>query len=93
MKSHFNTHQGIHRVHHKKHKCCFCREAYSRPQRLHKHFRDRHHLTDEEINAIEENGENNEYLARLKTHVVVPKEEISLNFIDEENDQFGDSLN
>lgn len=80
MKTHYNTHQGIHRIQSKNHKCLLCTEAFNRRERLNKHFSQVHGLSHEDINIITEHGPDSEKTQKLieeiKQNVSYVKEEV-----------------
>lgn len=89
MKTHYNTHQGIHRPQSRNHKCVICFEAFPRREKLNKHLREEHRISDEDITAIAQNGPDSEIthqiLDRLKANIYT-KEEILIEYVDD-NDE------
>lgn len=85
MKTHYNTHQGIHRPQSRNHKCIICNEAFPRREKLNKHLRQIHGINDEDITAIAENGPDSEItqkiLERLRS-AVCTKEEVLVEYVD-----------
>lgn len=86
MKTHYNTHQGIHRPTSKNHKCLICNEAFPRREKLNAHLRQSHCVSDEDIKTIAENGPDSkvtqDILARLKSSVYM-KDSVFIEYIDE----------
>lgn len=86
MKSHFNTHQGIHRPQSRNHKCLICMEAFPRREKLNKHLRQDHHISDEDITLLAVNGPDSDIgmkiIARLKSSVY-SKDDVLIEFIDD----------
>lgn len=86
MKTHYNTHQGIHRPQSRNHKCIICLEAFPRREKLNKHLRQTHRISDEDIIAIAEHGPDHEItrkiIDRLKANVYT-KEEIYVEFVED----------
>lgn len=89
MKTHYNTHQGIHRPQSRNHKCLICMEAFPRREKLNKHLRQSHYINDDDITALAENGPDSEIgkkiIQRLKSSVYT-KEEVLIEYIDENNE-------
>lgn len=87
MKTHYNTHQGIHRPQSKNHKCILCMDAFPRRDKLNKHLRQAHGVSDEDIKILAEKGPNSEdalkILDRLRASVI-PKEEVFVEYAKEE---------
>lgn len=79
MKTHYNTHQGIHRPQSRNQKCIICSEAFSRREKLNKHLRQTHRITDDDIRAIATHGPESEIsqkiIERLKEENVIEYEE------------------
>lgn len=79
MKTHYNTHQGIHRPQSRNHKCILCMEAFPRREKLNKHLRQTHGVNDEDIKILAEKGPESEdakkILDRLKSSVEAKEEE------------------
>lgn len=86
MKTHYNTHQGIHRPQSRNHKCLICMEAFPRREKLNKHLRQDHHISDEDITELAKHGPDSEIgmkiIERLKSSVYT-KEEVLIEYIDE----------
>lgn len=86
MKTHYNTHQGIHRPQSRNHKCLICMEAFPRREKLNKHLRQDHHISDDDITDLAKNGPDSEIgmniIERLKSSVYT-KEEVLIEYIDE----------
>lgn len=88
MKTHYNTHQGIHRTQPKNHKCILCDVAYARRERLVKHLTLDHNVNDEDCAALMQQGPNGDIAQKivvdnLKESDSAFKEEILVEFIDE----------
>lgn len=85
MKTHYNTHQGIHRVQTRNHKCIICYEAFPRREKLNKHLRQDHLISDDDINVIAEHGPESDLtqtiIERLRS-TVYSKEEILIEYVD-----------
>lgn len=86
MKAHYNTHQGIHRPQSRNHKCIICSEAFPRREKLNKHLRETHRISDDDINAIAENGAESEITHKIIERLKATKEEIYIEFVDEPNE-------
>lgn len=87
MKSHLNTHQGIHRPSSKSnHKCLICNEAFPRREKLNAHLREAHFVSDDDIKTIAESGPDSkttqEILDRLKSSVYV-KDNAFIEYVDD----------
>ena len=96
MTTHYNTHQGIHRPQSRNHKCILCMEAFPRREKLNKHLRQVHGVSDEDIKILAEKGPNSEeavkILERLKSSVYTKdEEEVLIEYIDESVDDGNDS--
>lgn len=89
MKTHYNTHQGIHRPQSRNHRCVMCSEAFPRREKLNKHLRQSHRISDDDICALAEHGPDSEItqkiLDRLKTNIYT-KEEIYVEYVDDAGD-------
>lgn len=83
MKTHYNTHQGIHRPQSRTHKCVICSEGFPRREKLNKHLRQSHRISDEDIKNIAEHGPESEItkeiIDRLRANVYT-KEEVFVEF-------------
>ncbi|XP_031621756.1 zinc finger protein 90 homolog isoform X2 [Contarinia nasturtii] len=83
MKTHYNTHNGIHRPQSRNHKCVICDEAFPRREKLNRHLRQAHRISDADIKNIAEHGPESEItkqiIDRLKANVYT-KEEIFIEF-------------
>lgn len=94
MKTHFNTHQGIHRVQTKNHKCILCNEAFARRERLSKHLMQEHGVSKEDSNKFVEEGPTSEMADKIlknARHDLDPlenKEDILIEYIDEVDGEF-----
>lgn len=82
MKTHFNTHKGIHRVHQKKHKCPLCREAYARRESLLKHLRDKHHLSSDAMDLISKHGIDSDIAKEVLSHNKSPNHAFEYQFME-----------
>lgn len=86
MKTHYNTHQGIHRPQSRNHKCILCMEAFPRREKLNKHLRQVHEVSDEDIKIIVEKGPESEEAMKILERLKTTKEEAEvveyLNFDD-----------
>lgn len=86
MKTHYNTHQGIHRPQSRNHKCILCMEGFPRREKLNKHLREAHGVNDEDIRILAEKGPDSEeavkILQRLKASVQT-KEEVFIEYVEE----------
>lgn len=86
MKTHYNTHQGIHRPQSRNHKCILCMEAFPRREKLNKHLRQAHGVNDDDIKILAEKGPDSEdakkILDRLKASVEAKEEEEEEVFIE-----------
>lgn len=64
-------------------------EAFPRREKLNKHLRQMHHINDEDITALAENGPDSEIgikiIQRLKSSVY-SNEDILIEYIDESNE-------
>lgn len=91
MKTHYNTHQGIHRAQSKNYRCLICSEAFPRREKLNKHLRQAHLISDEDVTSIATHGPESEVtqkiIDRLKLNVYT-KEEVLIEYIDEAEDMF-----
>lgn len=80
MKTHYNTHQGIHRPQSRNHKCILCMEAFPRREKLNKHLRQAHGVNDDDIKILAEKGPDSEdakkILDRLKSSVEAKEEHV-----------------
>lgn len=89
MKTHYNTHQGIHRAQSRNHKCIICLEAFPRREKLNKHLRLEHRINDDDINTIAKNGPDSEItheiIDRLRANVYT-KDEILIEYVDDTDD-------
>lgn len=89
MKTHFNTHQGIHRVQTKNHKCLLCNQAFARPERLRKHLMQDHGVNKEDSKIVAAEGsaigkaEKIQKYARDDVDSLENKEDILVEYIDE----------
>lgn len=87
MRTHFNTHQGIHRPQTRNHKCILCNEAFPRREKLNKHLRQVHCVNDEDIKILAEKGPESEdalkILERLRTTKEEEMEEHYIEFVDD----------
>lgn len=85
MKTHYNTHQGIHRASKKSHECVLCPQKFVRRQRYVKHLGDDHQLGEEQINEIilhgAESEETRQIVEQIKRESQQP-EEVFIEYID-----------
>lgn len=84
MTTHYNTHQGIHRVNKKIHPCFLCPQKFVRRPRYTKHLADEHLLSEEQIDEILQNAdseETREIAEQIKGEVQQP-EEVFIEYID-----------
>lgn len=94
MKTHFNTHQGIHRVQTKNHKCILCDQAFARRERLSKHLMQEHDVSKEDSNQLVEEGPTSEIadkilkMARDNLDSMENKEDILVEYIDDVDGEF-----
>lgn len=94
MKTHFNTHQGIHRVQTKNHKCILCDQAFARRERLSKHLMQEHDVSKEDSNQLVEEGPASEIadkilkMARDNLDSMENKEDILVEYIDDVDGEF-----
>lgn len=92
MKTHFNTHRGIHRPSSKNHKCLICNEAFPRREKLNSHLRLQHRVSDDDIKSILEHGPDSkvtkDILDRLKVNLYTTDDE----FIEYINDIPGELI-
>lgn len=92
MKTHFNAHQGIHRVQTKNHKCILCDQAFARRERLSKHLMQEHGVSKEDSNKFVEKGPSSEIAekilknARESLDSLEDKEDILVEYIDEDGE-------
>lgn len=94
MKTHYNTHQGIHRPQSRNHKCILCMEGFPRREKLNKHLRQAHGVNDEDIKVLAEKGPDSEeavkILQRLKSSVQTKEErEVFIEYVEEGVDDDG----
>lgn len=86
MTSHYNTHQGIHRPQSRNYKCVLCMEAFPRREKLNKHLRQVHDVSDDDIKKLAEKNPNSDeavrIIERLKANMFFAKEEIVIEYID-----------
>lgn len=86
MKTHYNTHQGIHRPQSRNHRCVMCSEAFPRREKLNKHLRQSHRISDEDICALAEHGPDSEIaqniLDRLKANIYT-KEDVYVEYVND----------
>lgn len=89
MKTHFNTHQGIHRVQTKNHKCILCDQAFARRERLSKHLMQEHEVSKEDSNKVAIDGPTSEIADKILKNAreifdsLENKEDILVEYIDE----------
>lgn len=87
MKTHYNTHQGIHRIQTKNHKCILCEEAFARRERLRKHLIQDHGVSIDDCNTFMEKGPDSDIARKIINSVrdsnSMCKEEILVEYIDD----------
>lgn len=94
MRTHFNTHQGIHRVQTKNHKCILCNQAFARRERLSKHLMQEHGVSKEDSNKFVEEGPTSEIADKILKNAMdgldplENKEDILIEYIDEVDGEF-----
>lgn len=82
MKTHFNTHQGIHRPQARNHKCLICMDAFPRREKLNKHLRQVHRISDEDITTLAEHGPDSEITQKIIERLKSTKEEAFVEFVE-----------
>lgn len=87
MKTHYNTHRGIHRIQPKNHKCILCENAFSRRERLTKHLIQDHGVNNVDCAQFMEKGPNSDIAQKIinasKENGSIYKEEILVEYIED----------
>lgn len=83
MRTHYNTHQGIHRANTKKHHCFLCTTSFSRRERFMKHLISDHAVNSDCITGIFENGIDSEESLKIIDELKQNAEkEVIIEYID-----------